>query len=475
MTHIKRSLLIALTVAFLFSGCSSAAPETQDAPESIPKGSSPTPSETEPAVETEEELKDNVPEGLDFSGAAFNVLAGEEYGCVSFVDEQNGEIMNDTRFNMRIAAEDRLNVRIGEETTPYWTMTNTVVQLTASGDTVYDTISMSDRFSVNCALQGTFLPMAEIPYVELEQIYWGDGLSDMLSIGGKYYFAVSSFNLYSLDRTVCLCFNEAVAADYGIAIPFEDVFNGTWTFDQFEAYGDIAVRDVNGDGTMDREDSYTYGAGDIRDVTEKILYASDVPLIAKDSDGVLCLPIFGNEKFVDITERVRALFYTDKCAAKADSISTVDLFLTNRELVSVVEFYNLIALREMESDFSILPLPKFDETQPKYASRTCNAIFSMTPVTAQELDKIGAVEECLCCWGYKNLIPAYIESSMQNRTARNQDSADAIRIIYDSRVIDLGKAYLSDYFNVQWYETLFAGNSVVTKLESQKKMINKSM
>ncbi len=348
-------------------------------------------------------------------------------------------------------------------------MPDTVVQLVAAGETEYDTFSMSDSWSVKCALKGAFLPMAAIPYVDLKQIYWGNGLSDTLSIGGRYYFAACSYNMYSLDRTVCLCFNDSVAENYGIEVPFEDVFNGTWTLDKLEAYGDIATRDVNGDGVMDGNDAYTYGACDIRDVPEKFLYASEVHLIDKDDEGMPYVSIFGNEKFVDILERARMMFFTENCFAN------LELFMDDRELVTVAEFYNLVSFREMESDFSILPLPKFDEDQKEYCSRTCNGIFSMSPVTATELEKIGAVEESLCCWAYKNLIPAYVESSMQNRTARSEKSAEAIRIIYDTRVIDLGKLYLLDFFNIPWYNDLYAGNSVVTKLASQQRLIEKSM
>ncbi len=33
----------------------------------------------------------------------------------------------------------------------------------------------------------------------------------------------------------------------------------------------------------------------------------------------------------------------------------------------------------MASDFSILPLPKYDESQPAYCSYTSNVIFTMLP------------------------------------------------------------------------------------------------
>lgn len=59
--------------------------------------------------------------------------------------------------------------------------------------------------------------------------------------------------------TAIVFMNRTLAESVGIEVPFEDVYSGTWTFDKFFSYGDIATRDLDGDG-MDFEDMYTYSA-----------------------------------------------------------------------------------------------------------------------------------------------------------------------------------------------------------------------
>jgi len=468
----KKSLMLILLVLMLSAtSCgTSAPPSTTEMNENL---SSAEEIVNEIETETETELKDAVPENLTFGGADFKFLAAELYGAPSLVEEQNGEVYNDATYAVELYTEERLDVKISEVLTS--NVRTDVVQLAAANDTTYDTVSMTDKESVPVAAQGVFHPMAEIPYVDLTQKYWGDGLSETLSIGGKNYFAVSSFNLYSLERTVCLLFNETVAKNHGIEVPFDDVFNGTWTLDMLESYDNIATSDVNGDGVMDDADNYTYGSADARDVAEKLVYASGLTLIDIGEDGLPYVSCYDNERFIDIMERTRNIFFTGNCYADAANINSSELFTKDQEMITIAEFRYMNTFREMESDFSILPLPKFDETQQRYYSRTCNVIFSMIPITAADLEKAGAVQEVMCCEGYKTMLPAYIESAMKNKVARNPESAESIQIIYDTRVLDLGKLYLATYFDTKFYQDLDAGNSVVTKLEKQRTKIDTAL
>ena len=434
----------------------------------------------ETAPETEPELMDAVPE-LDFGGEDFTFLAADMYGAQSLVEGLTGEVYNDATYNVEVYAEERLNVNISEVLSPTGSMNATVVKLATSNDTTYDTISMTDRESVSVAMQGVFHPMAEIPYVDLKQRYWGDGLTEDLSIGGKEYFAISSFNLYTIERTAFVLFNHAVADKYNIEVPMEAAFNGTWTKDMFESYGSIATVDLNGDGIMDASDSYTYGCTDARDIAQKFLYAAGLKWVDIGDDGLPYASFYGNETVVDVVDWTTKIFYGDDSvpryaySSEFDNINALyELFVTDRELECVAEFRNMPLFREMPSDFSILPMPKYSDTQQRYYSYCNNGIFSMVPITALNLDKAGAVQEVMCCEGYKKMLPAYIEATMKNKIARNQESGDMIEVIYDTRTYDLGKLYLNTFFGGVG-DSQKAGKSVVPTLAAQQSRIDSAL
>ena len=96
-------------------------------------------------------------------------------------------------------------------------------------------------------------------------------------------------------------------------------------------------------------------------------------------------------------------------------------------------------------------------------------------LTAPDLDKSGAVQEVMCCAGYKTMLPAYIDSAMKNKVARNQESADAIQIIYDTRTRDLAKLYLPTCFDTSMYSLLRSGKGVVSSFEKKRSKIEDAL
>lgn len=432
-------------------------------------------SETE--VEQDTELKDAVPEDLTFDGASFRILTNEGQGPASLVEGHTGEVYNDAKYDMELYTEGRLDVDISEVLIPWGDLAPAVMELAASNDATYDTISMTDRHSLTVAVQGAFHPMEEIPYVDLAQKYWGDGLSDQLSIGGRYYFAISSFNLYSIERATCVLFNEAVADKHNLEVPFDAVFEGTWTIDMFESYGNIATSDLNGDGVMNASDSYTFGTGDPRDIVQKFVCAAGYSWVDIDSNGLPYVSFDSSEGIVNVVE------WTEKIFGGSDSIGFIrdqyksdfadvnsvhELFTTDRELLNVTEFRRMNSFRDMESDFSILPMPKYDETQQRYNCYTSNVTFSMVPVSAADLEKAGAVQEVMSWWGYFNLLPAYIESCMQNKIARNQESAEVVNLIYNNRSYELGTFYVSSNLNNIYFDAITNGKSIIPTMVAQR-------
>ncbi|MCR5041378.1 MAG: hypothetical protein K6C36_04670, partial [Clostridia bacterium] len=394
-------LLAAVMLVAVFASCAGAS-QTNTAADTEPSDGSPSDEPAGEITETEQELNDAVPEGLNFNGAEFVILANDMYGAQSLSEGLNGEVFNDATYNVELYAEERLNVKISEVLKP--NLLAESVKVVQAGDASYDAMSMTDRESRAVAQKGIFFPMYKVPYIDLDQKYWGESLRKDLSFGGRDYFAVSSFNLYSLERTTHLLFNEKVAGNYGIRVPWDDVFGGTWTQEKLAAYGSTATADINGNGEMDSGDSYTYGACDARDITDKFMYASGCKWIDIGDDGYPYVCFYGSEKLVNSLEWTKKVFLSensldrDKFSKDFDNINALlELFIDDRELININEFRNINRLRDMESDFSILPLPKYDESQPDYCSYTSNVIFTMVPVTETDLEKAGAVQEVMCC------------------------------------------------------------------------------
>ena len=106
------SCLIVLTMLLsAFAGCGET-PASSDGGETTAAPSQ-ADAETE-APETETQyVPDSLPDDLDYGGAAFRVFGWSGPVLVEFyVEEQNGEIVNDAIYDRNLAVEERLDVSL---------------------------------------------------------------------------------------------------------------------------------------------------------------------------------------------------------------------------------------------------------------------------------------------------------------------------------------------------------------------------
>ena len=93
----------------------------------------------------------------------------------------------------------------------------------------------------------------------------------------------------------------------------------------------------------------------------------------------------------------------------------------------------------MKTDFGILPMPKYDETQENYTSFLHGAagVFCV-PITNNNEDKSGRIAEDLARYSHDTVKPAYIDVLIKSKIGRDADSARMIDIIHQNVVVDFG-------------------------------------
>ncbi len=119
--------------------------------------------------------------------------------------------------------------------------------------------------------------------------------------------------------------------------------------------------------------------------------------------------------------------------AYARSLFTQDKFLFILTGPTVLE-----ELRDMESEFGIVPAPKFDYAEERYyaAVDAWVALLGVT-TTAPDLEKTGAVLETMAWESRYTVTPAYQETLLQRKYTRDAESMEMLDIIARSRVYDI--------------------------------------
>ena len=154
------------------------------------------------------------------------------------------------------------------------------------------------------------------------------------------------------------------------------------------------------------------------------------------------------------------------------------LFYSNQLLVT-------LNLRAMESDFGIVPMPKYDEAQKEYYS-IANTWFSdhiVVPATNSDLVLVGHLLDAMGYYGQQYITSAFIDESIINKGIRDEDSLNMINLIHDTQIFDVGLLFewggLSSILTnlVRGNSTDFASEwagistKVETELEATAKML----
>jgi hypothetical protein len=303
--------------------------------------------------------------------------------------------------------------------------------------------------------QNMFLDLNEIPDMNLEKIYWDKNVVRDFTISGKLYGMMGDISTSVSIFTHLFGINKVVAQDNGVNISeiYQSVRDGKWTVDKLYSIIKDLYRDINGDGSVNSADQYGFGVTPA--VCDAMFSASGEKLVTRDEKGDFILtPVTSriDAVYSKINEIIRDKSITvsswnvgkiEGGALKGDyGYATYDKFLNNTVLFVDIDIGGVMDFRHvMDSDFGIVPLPKFDESQPHYSVYAYPfypliTISSTYSGDSNSVEFIGTVLESLASTSYRTLTPAFYDTALQTKYTRDEESIEMLDIILRSRIYD---------------------------------------
>ncbi|MGN1410493.1 MAG: hypothetical protein ACI4XJ_10015, partial [Eubacteriales bacterium] len=265
----------------------------------------------------------------------------------------------------------------------------------------------------------------------------------------------------------------------------EDIYTlvneGKWTFDKYGELAVAALSDLDGDGTMGKDDRYGM-IGISKYMHCSLVQAADVMYVSKDADNYPVYSMTTDEKFVDVFGKIidicndnNAWFYT--ADGTNDSPAIHNMFRNDQGLFLTTMFYLIESLRDMESEFGIIPFPKYDEAQSNYISRVSFFDTSIIPVTVEDASRASIILEALSCESHNAVIPAYYDIALKSKYARDEESSAMIDIILDNRVLDFGDTYFCETIRDGFVVGMFQNSNrdIVSSAKQREKVVNKTI
>jgi len=433
----------------------------------------------------------------DFGGVEFKVLTQPREVWADWEDwghrdiaavEPNGDIINDAVYARNLKIEEKYNVKIVEMKNESFdsVVKNTVM----AGDYAYDLICPPTLTLVSFAQNGYLYNLFDVPHIDLSMPWYDQSAVRDLVVGTYLYGVTGDLILLDDDATTAVIFNKKVLEDYNMESPYDIVANGQWTMEKFTQMTQAISEDLNGDGELYILDD-KFGTIVQDDAYYSFMAGMGERIVDTDDDGYPIIT-FGTDRSYSALDKVVALMYDKDHVVNLHTYGgkfliyqwQTEMFSLNRVLYSWIRMRVVETLRNMEADFGILPLPKFDESQKEYFTLV-NPYTSVTiaiPISNPEIDRAGMILEDLSAESKYTLTPAYYDLNLGTKFIRDNESSEMLDIIFSSRLYEIGEIYAFGGFAgmilryPSTYKTEFA--SAFAKVEAKmqtdiEKMIEK--
>ncbi len=448
----KRILSLALLLSLLivsFAACGSDGGETP-----VTAAGDAGTAGTAAAETGEPKIDPGLPE-RDFEGYNFRVLTK---GTTNVhwksrdiaAEAQNGEPINDAVYARNLKVGEKYNFTVTDvPCQDYDSRPAEASKLVLSGDTSIDMF---------CFTIATLIPdhliynLRDIPYMDLSKPYYDQNIQKDLEMFGALYAVTGDLLIMDNDATICVQFNKKLAEDYNLAASYGGdmytlVDEGRWTFDALYGIAKAVAKDVDGDGKM----AYigdVWGFGTETDNYPLLYMGAGERLCAVGVDGYPAITM-SSDRVTAVVGKITQIQTDASVSLNATVVTGFDdvwsecmdkNFAENRMMFNMAGMNRATLFRTMETDFGIIPVPKFSEDQDRYYSPVdpaCSNFISL-PANLVDPERTGIILEALSCESFYTLTPAYYETTLMGKAIRDEESRSMLELIFDSTMYDLG-------------------------------------
>jgi len=392
-------------------------------------------------------------------------------------EEEIGEPINDALYKRDRLIEDKYNINIKYTIlNDVSDMTNKAQKSVKSGDNAFD-IAIGDFQNITRTLAqtGAIYDFNIVPNVDMTKPWWSKYAIRDLTINGKFYFPTGDITPRFTVSPYLLMFNKKLFMDYGLDYPYEKVISGAWTLDALAEIIKGKGQDLDGNGKFDMSDFYgliTEG------MTAFCLYrgCGENMVAIKDGNPYIAL---GAERSYSVIDKITELFSTNDSYVDPQyrSYEEGPPFREGRAFILGQTTGNLSLFRDMEYDFGIVPIPKFDAHQESYYSY-CNpwgAVAVAVPKTNENIDRTGMLIEAFAAVGKYTSTPAQYDVTLKTKFTRDEYSEKMLDIICENASYDFGPIYDWGGNYTMLLNSIYKGQPFTSSFEKTRDKMQKEL
>ena len=187
--------------------------------------------------------------------------------------------------------------------------------------------------------------------------------------------------------------------------------------------------------------------------TDAYWASCDIPILAKNADGYYEY-VMDIERLSNAMDKILYLFYdcggTFLYPVKTNNVEQDDLRELFAKGETAMTTIRLVAVeqpdvRNMEQQYGIVPVPKYDEAQEGYGTMIHDqfTVFAVPASASKDkLDMIGAALEVMASESQRLVKPAYYEIALKRKYMSDPEAWEMLDLIFSEVRIDAAVTYV---------------------------------
>ncbi len=422
----------------------------------------------------------------DLGGKEFHILDANDHPDmhVNYAESMEGTAVQQALFEKDSFLKNRNNVQLVYE--QFVNTNEPGIEIFSNsyqaGDRLYDLVvstASGDRL-VKYACDGLFVNLRELPVLDLNQKWWSAEANEALTLGGKTYFTTGDIMASVYDAPMAVYANKTLVEQYNIGDDlYQKVKDGEWTMEYMAQITANLSVDVNQDNIMHAEDDF-FGV-----VSQPVKMTAVGMLVGMGFEN----SYVQNDSFIIVNDDIETI---DKLCTVIKRV-VVDVERNNNNqlvidstfksdravfLIHLMEAANH-NLRDMSSDYMILPMPKGSVEQENYRTYINGWVDCFVAVPGYDTSDAsypefaGFMLESMARASYDIVRPIAFDQVVKYQSTRDPETLDMLEIIYNTMYLDFQGIFDFGKASTKIAEHIYKNTDLASSLAGVKSTISK--
>lgn len=393
----------------------------------------------------------------DYDGREYRVSAHEQYVAWEiFVPEESSDPLANAVWVRNQNVEDRYDCTITPILTgapqPLTGHVQEALGLILADQDAFDIVNTYVVVVGTLVTSNVLLDWSQFKNTYLEGSWWTQSINEEFMIDGHLYTPVGAMNISSLMYTMPILMNANLAKTKQVYDEvIETIQNDDWTIDYFNnLVAELSYDDVDDISGASDGDVFGFQAEALTNL-DMYQFAFDIPMVVQDEDTTLRFA-WGQgeyrEKLSTAVDKVLGLYWENNGSlCHMDNAGAhQNNFKADKAVFITARIRDIFAgIKDMESTYTVLPFPKFnDDQEDYYCGMGDNYTQMCMPVTAVDTEFISIITEALNMESEKHIWPAFYEDALRTKYQDDPVSHEMIDRLLAGRKADLGVVFNTD-------------------------------